>query len=69
MGEVDRLFREPIEVRRFHVRVAGITQRVGAPLVGEDEEDVGSVCRFRGVGRTRGGHQDDRGRERQRLLQ
>ena len=69
MGELDCLVRQPIEVRRLHVRIARVPQRVGTPLVGEHEQDVGAACRIRGVGRTRNCHEDDGGRERQHVLQ
>jgi hypothetical protein len=37
LGEVHALALETIEMRRLHIRIAGKTERLRAPLVGNDE--------------------------------
>src|SRR5436305_5719462 len=40
MGEIDTGGFKAIEVRRFDIRVPRVSRRLGAPLVGEHEDDV-----------------------------
>ncbi len=41
VGEAQVLAGKPVDVWRLDVRVTGITERLRAPLVGEDEQQVG----------------------------
>ena len=41
-GEIHALLRQPVEVRRFHVRIPGVASRLRPPLVAENDNDVGS---------------------------
>src|SRR3954451_7214877 len=41
LGEVDALALERIEMRRLYIRVPRVPERLRAPLIGDDEEDVG----------------------------
>ena len=45
VGERDSLTHEAIEMRRVHVRVAERADRVESLLVGDNENDIGSLFR------------------------
>ena len=45
--KVGSLLREPIDVRRLHVRMSVATEITPAPVVREDEKNVGLLCRVR----------------------
>ena len=43
MGEVDALGGQPVEVRRPHLPVAGVSGVLRPPLIGEHIDDIGSL--------------------------
>ena len=43
MGEVDALGGQPVQVRRPHLPVAGVSGVLRAPLIGEHIDDIGSL--------------------------
>ena len=69
VGEAHALFGEPIEVGRFHDWMAGCTERIVAPVVGVEHDDVERLGRRGGVrerrhkGERREGGQGDDGAE------
>ncbi len=40
LGEVDALALEAVEVRRLHIRIGCVAERLRAPLIGDDQQDV-----------------------------
>ena len=48
VGEIDAFPREPVQMRRGDLAIPGVTRILGAPLIGEYKDDVGSVHAFTG---------------------
>ena len=46
MGKIDAFFCQTIQTRRLDIRVTGVPGRLGAPLIAEDEDDIGSFQRI-----------------------